>query len=430
MLKKSSYCISIFFLTSTLVLAQGQGKTPYSILGFGELSEPTDAVQDMMGGTGASFSNGFYVNTLNPALLSKNRTIGDFKYVSFNVGLRGNYRSINQGNKITNNFGFNLQNLGLTVPISKQWATSFSVRPYSMVDYTYTSGQVLNVGGIERGINYRNNYSGGISRASWANGVSFWNKLYVGLETFYNFGSISKDSTQVFVGDINQQRVSNRYALGGLGYRAGVAYQQKVSKNWRVNVGAVLEASSNLRNEQVSTFGLFQDAGQGPALITAPDTLSFISNRVSTPSQQIIGISLEKPYHWLFAADFGRTLWSGVNTLDTFGNFYKNDASYFSAGAEWLPNSTSTNYFNQIFYRLGYYSSQTQFSFESSRIRDQRISLGLSMPMGFRSPSYLNLAVAFGRRGVLEGNLIQENYIRISTSVSLLSPWFIKPRID
>jgi hypothetical protein len=66
----------------------------------------------------------------------------------------------------------------------------------------------------------------------------------------------------------------------------------------------------------------------------------------------------------------------------------------------------------------------------NTKIKDQSFSLGLSVPMGFGNPSYVDIAVAVGRRGVNANNLIAENYTKISVNFSLLSSWFNKPRIE
>ena len=208
------------------------------------------------------------------------------------------------------------------------------------------------------------------------------------------------------------------------------AHQLKLSKKWRLNSGLSWETSGRLRTEELNTFGIYQESSNGPTLQSNPDTLSFRSFDSSTPSQFRVGLSLESPYHWLFAVDYGITNWVNHKPIDAVSNDVLRNATELSLGVEYLPNSSSTNYFSQIFYRLGYYNSQTAYEINNQRMQDQRFSFGLSLPMGYGNPSYVNLGVAFGRRGINAPGLVEENYIRISTSVSLLNPWFIKPRID
>jgi hypothetical protein len=101
MLLKFRYLLLLAFISFTqYAWSQGQGNSPYNTLGIGEITEESVAAQDMMGGTGVSFANSFYINHINPAMLVKNRTVGLNKYVAFNIGLKGGYKTLNQGNKV------------------------------------------------------------------------------------------------------------------------------------------------------------------------------------------------------------------------------------------------------------------------------------------------------------------------------------------
>ena len=82
-MKANVYCLVItayclFFTTKTN--AQ-QTNSPFSYLGIGEVYTGGTAVQSAMGGLGVANSNGIYINTLNPALLARNR------YTVFEMGV-------------------------------------------------------------------------------------------------------------------------------------------------------------------------------------------------------------------------------------------------------------------------------------------------------------------------------------------------------
>ncbi|MCR9065067.1 MAG: hypothetical protein NXI00_13940 [Cytophagales bacterium] len=431
MLKTKALLTSLISIISLqIALGQGQGNTPYSVFGIGELADQTAASQEMMGGTGASFSNAFYVNQINPALLVKNRVASGLKYVSFNVGFRGNSRTITSGDKAQSDFGFNLNNLSLTSPITENWAMSVTLSPYSMVDHKSKYTEAI-IGSPQESITRENYNSGGISRVSYANSVRFFDKLYLGLALNYNFGTISKDSSSYLFGDAsNQLRTNTRYTAKGGGVKVGLAFQQKLNDKWRFNVGAATERSATLKGDVLRTFGSYADVGNGPFLTRKPDTLSLSSLTMTTPPQYTVGISLESPFHWVFAADYHTTQWSKSTNIDDLATNTLVDTEELKFGVEWLPSSSSTKYLDQVFYRLGYSTSNSPYLIDGTRIKDNKFSLGASVPMGFRNPSYLNFGVAFGRRGTLTNSLIRENYVRLSVSASLLSPWYIQPRID
>ncbi|SOE19983.1 hypothetical protein SAMN06298216_0482 [Spirosomataceae bacterium TFI 002] len=431
MLKKISFYFSFLLLVAVSIKsnAQGQGNTPYSIFGIGELADPTDAPQEMMGGAGSSFTNSFYINLVNPALLVKNRTVGDLKYVAWSVGLRGNYRNIVKGDEANSGFGYNLQNLTLAFPLKRNWAMAVALRPYSMVDYRIKTTSPIS-GNSSEEFNVINTYNGGISRVSYVNSISLFNNLYLGIEGSYNFGTIQKDSISYLSSNQNQLTNSFDYTLTGASVKFGAAYQHSLNKKWKLNVGGSAELQGKLKTEELKTFAIYQDGGVGPELQTKPDTISLNNFSANTPAQFKVGLSLESPYHWVFAADYGITKWNGIKHIDNLAGNFMQDSRDLSFGIEYLPNSSSTKYLNQVFYRVGYKMSTTPYNIDGTSVKDNRISLGMSLPMGFRNPSYMNLGVAFGRRGLNSGSLVEENYIRISTSFSLLSPWFIKPKID
>jgi hypothetical protein len=420
----------ILIFTAPLAFSQGQGNTPYSVFGFGELADPSSASQDMMGGTGASFSNAFYVNLINPALLVKNRVASNLKYVAFDIGFKGNSRTISNSTSTQYDLGLNLNHLSLTAPITANWAMAVALRPYSMVDHKTSYTQEI-VGTDNERADFINSNTGGISRVSYVNSARLYKNLYLGLEAAFNFGTILKDSSSYLFGNAaNQLRNSARYTVKGTSLKIGLAYQHKLSDKWRVNVGGSSEFSEKLKGNLLRTFANYADTGDGARLVSIPDTLSYTTLNGVTPPQYRAGISLESPFHWIFAADYHTTQWSKSTTFDSYSQKIMQNTEEYKFGVEWLPNSSSTKYLNQVFYRFGYSMANSPYLINNTIVKDNKFSFGMSLPMGFRNPSYVNLGVAFGQRGTTANNLIRENYIRISASMSLLSPWFIQPKID
>jgi len=429
MLLKFRYLLLLAFISFTqYAWSQGQGNSPYNTLGIGEITEESVAAQDMMGGTGVSFANSFYINHINPAMLVKNRTVGLNKYVAFNIGLKGGYKTLNQGNKVQDDFGLNMSNLTMVFPVKPKWAMGISMRPFSVAD-NISKVQKDFVGSNETNeVEYRN--AGGISRVAFTNSFVLAKGLFWGIEGQYNFGNIQRDTTSIITGSSEYLRTSGRYSLKGASAKTGLTYQMKLNKKWNLNVGGVYQMGSNLSGEALKVFSVLGEAGNGPVYIRNPDTLSLSSISSQIPSKYKIGVSLESNYHWVFAAEYGFTRWSGNKQFDPTANRILVDAKELNFGMEWLPNASSGKYFNQVFYRLGYKHIDTPYMINNTKIKDQSFSLGLSVPMGFGNPSYVDIAVAVGRRGVNANNLIAENYTKISVNFSLLSSWFNKPRIE
>lgn len=411
-------------------VAQGQGNSPYSVFGVGEMASQASVTQEAMGGTGISFSNGFYINTLNPALLVKNRVAGPYKYVALNVGLKGKYTTIQNTTTQQRDLGLNLNNLSMVFPVKKWMATGVAFQPYTMVDHKAKQTKVISGASSETvDFNYAN--SGGISRVSWLNSVRVGKILYLGVDASYNFGTIFRDTTtNLSTLTTSFLRYSNRTSLSGYMVRPTIAFQPKLNKNWNLNLGASYEFSGNLKGENLRTFSTLSDVGNGPALARVPDTLAFSTVSTTLPPSYRVGISLESPFKWVFAAEYSVKQWSKFRDIDGKASSVLNDSQEFNFGIEYIPNVNSTKYANQIFYRLGYRQAQSPYVINGTRIHDRSVNFGLSMPLGFRNPSYVDYFVAIGKRGTTANSLIQENYIKFGLNFSLLSVWFTQPKID
>lgn len=418
----------IHLITCSLAFGQGQGNSAYNTVGIGSLADESNAAQDMMGGTGASFSNTFYANQINPALLVKNRVIGFNKYVAFNVGMKGNYKTITQGNKIQQDFGMNLSNLTFIFPIYRKWATAVSFKPYSLADNISVGKKTFAGTNTETTTEFSS--KGGLSQVAFNNSFQVAKGLYWGIEGQYLFGNISRDTTSTIAKSAEYFRYTGRYDLNGFSVKTGLATQVKLNSKWFFNIGAAYQLGSNLKGETLRVFSVLGESSAGPTYIQAPDTISINKIASQTPQKLRAGISFESPYHWILAADYSVTQWAGKKQFENRANTYLKNSTEYNVGLEWLPKSSSSRYLDQVFYRVGYRQIQMPFSIANTSLSDKSLSFGLSLPLGYRSPSYIDLGVAVGRRGTAASGLIQENYTKISVNFSLLSSWFYKPKIE
>jgi hypothetical protein len=427
-IKNKSFLVFSFLIISFLGFGQGQGNSPYQAIGVGEISPESTAAQDMMGGTGVSFTNSFYINSLNPALISKNRTIGFNKYVAFNVGMKGAYRIMNQGAKIQENFGLNLANIAFVFPIKPKWASAVSIKPYTHADHASVFTKSFANSNITNNTEIRS--TGGLSKVSWTNGVQVAKWLYLGLEGQYLFGNIQRDSSTTLSGSAEYFRNSSRIDLKGTSAKAGAAVNFKLNKKWYLNAGATAQLGANLSGDRLGIFSVLAENGNGPLYIQQPDTLYNLPTSSQLPKGYRVGISLEQPYKLIFSAEYASNIWTGTKQFESRAEAIMKTNQEYSFGFEWMPNSSSGKFLDQVFYRAGYRQGTMPYNFNGVQPKDRSFSLGFSLPMGFRSPSYIDLGVSIGRRGTLVNSLVQENYTKISVNFSLLSSWFIKPRIE
>jgi hypothetical protein len=428
-LKLRHFFLLVFLGINQLAFAQGQGKSPYSSIGIGELTDETIAAQDMMGGTGVSFSNMFYLNGLNPALLAKGRVVNGLKYVALSVSGKGYFRNLEQNGTLGQDFGMNLSNLAMAFPVSPKWTIGVSFKPYSMMD----NEKVLNTHfqGSSSIATYNFRDYGGLSKVGFTNSVNPVKGLYLGVEGQYYFVNITIDTTMNFIGSGSYTRYTRRQELKGLSLKGGVAYQHKISKKWSANIGGTYQLGNDIKGENINIFrNLVETSGAGPAVSGDPDTLSISDFTTSLPSKYKIGVSLEKPFNWVFAAEYGFTNWEGISKhFDQQAANTLRNSTEMNFGVEWIPNVSSSSYFNQVFYRVGFKSVNTPYYINNTQIKDNSFTFGMSLPMG-RGTNYLDLGVALGRRGTTSNGLVQENYAKASVSFSLTRDWFHRPRIN
>lgn len=410
--------------------SQGQGNSPYSVFGLGELTDDSFGPQDMMGGTGVSFTNTFYLNEINPALLSKGRVISGLKYVGLGVGATGHYRNLEQDNNINQDFALNLSRLSIAFPIVSRWTTGFNFRPYTVMDSEYESSVHFEGSSTIATNHYKD--QGAISKVGFVNSVTPVRGLYLGVEAQYLFGSINRDTLTSFLGSGDYIKYGSRSRLSGFSLKSGAAYQQKLVDNWFLNLGATYQMDSKLKGEYIHIFQTLSDtqADVGPAIVGPTDTLGLTTTSSGLPSKYKVGFSIEKPFNWLIALDYGLTNWEDISHYyqPSSVNTYKNSTE-LGVGLEWVPGVASSGYFSQVFYRVGFKTVNTPYFINNTRIKDNSFSFGLSLPMG-HGTNYFDVGVAFGQRGTTINSLVKENYVKFSVSLSLVRDWFHRPTIN
>lgn len=432
-MKKNLFSVlvaSLITVISTQIFAQGTGNSPYSAVGVGELVPNAFAANLAMGGTGVSYGNIVYINNVNPALLVKKQ------YTAFDVGLNSQYKRLSSGSASQRDFGMNLNYLSLALPAHKNWTMGLTFQPYTSVDYE--SRFVRTITNSEKQAETRYSGKGGISKASFSNGVRIGKYLYVGLETAFYFGSISKDTTSITeytisgVTEANHLKFTERTSVGGSGLKLGAAYQQPINKKWQLNIGATYEKSNRLKADRLNNYQFLIEStgGNGPTIARTPDTLAQSTGNYTLPSKYAIGFSFESPLKWVFAVDYSRQDWGKFKNFDGTTSPNLTASSQLAFGLEHIPNIQSTKYTNQIGYRLGFQTTKTPYLINNQQINDRSFSFGLTLPVGKVSPSFVTLTTILGRRGTTENNLIQENYTKIVLGFSLNSLWFQKVRID
>ena len=421
--KAISNCLLIIFtlLLTTNIKAQ-QTNSPFSYLGVGEFYTGGTAVQVAMGGLGVANSNGVYINTLNPALLARNR------YTTFEMGVNMEGKIMQNDRRQSNTFGGSLNPITLSLPASSKWTLVLGLAPVSIVDYKTFSSRKLNILGTDS-VTYTYGGNGGLNKAIVSNGVKISKDMYVGLESAFIFGVINRDvATQNFSDAQRYQvKLADRTNYSGVHFKLGYAWKPKISKNYFLNIGATADFAQNISANSLKRFTISDASGIN--LINA-DTLKQTTANLTLPATYRFGITLENPAKLNVSFDYSLTQWSGFKNLSG-SNEGLRDAHTFALGAEYIPKFDALNgYFNHVMYRAGVNYTTSPYAFDGvNAANDMSFSIGASLPL--RTISYFNIAYVRGKRGVLATNGLEEVYNKIVIGFSLGDfYWFRKPKID
>jgi hypothetical protein len=414
-----------FIVYSLLITTQSkaqQTNSPLSYLGIGEVYTGGTSVNSMMGGLGVANSNGIYINTLNPALLARNR------YTVFEMGVNMEGKIMQNNRQQSNTFGGTVGPIMLALPASPRWTLAIGLAPYSVVNYKTFTSQKLNIVGTDS-VTISYNGDGGLNRAVFANGVRVGKDMYVGLESSLLFGVINRDVTTQNLTDAQNYQVkrANRQNYSGLHFKLGWAWKPKINKDYFLNFGATAEFAQSLGAKSLTRFVTSNPSG---LQVINADTLSQPDGKISLPATYRFGISLEKPAKLLVSLDYSMTQWSGFQNLNGSSENLKN-ASTIAFGAEFIPKFDALHgYFNHVMYRVGANYTTSPYAFNGKDVaNDMSFSVGASFPL--RTISYINVAYVRGKRGVLATNGIEEVYNKVVVGFSLGDfYWFRKPKID
>jgi hypothetical protein len=148
-------------------------RTPFSAFGYGDTYGDALIHNQGMGGVGVSNPQYWYLNSMNPALLTYNRL------TVFQAGTLFERTRIYSDTLRENGTGGNLNYLTLGFPVMRnkrtgevRWGTALGLLPYSHVDYAFAyTDEIIGAGGAAIPVNYFEQAKGGINEVYWSNGV-------------------------------------------------------------------------------------------------------------------------------------------------------------------------------------------------------------------------------------------------------------------
>lgn len=401
------------------VFAQSDASSPYSRFGFGIVKQNNaNTVQQGMGGIGNALFGGSLLNTSNPAAYAAIDSLSFLFDAGFYVKTV-TYHT-NRMSEQGSNASFDYANLGFF--ITKWWKTGLGITPFSTREYESTITSSDPVSYAEKFIG-----EGGINEIYWANGFNIANKLYLGVNSSYLFGTIADETTIYFPDSayMTHGRRTTSTRIGNFKFDLGAIYTIKLKNNSTLSIGATYSLPMNFnskRNVYIRSIKSYSTTTETPI-----DTLVLnMGEKVAIKYPQGFGVGLtyKKGDRFLVGVDFNWDNWkdfavAGVN--DSLQNSWN-----IAIGGSYKPKSTTVSgYMKRVTYRAGFHYDQTYLRIYDKSINKFGVTVGLGLPMP-RSLSSFNLALEIGRMGTTENNLVKETYFNISMGISLHEVWFVK----
>lgn len=420
--------VVVFLLSGWVLKAQTDGTyvgySPYSVYGIGNLHQNGTAWNKGMAGVGIATRNKRFVNTANPASL----TARDSLSFMSDFTLSSNLSHFKEGEKNGFNATFNLENFVLSFPLWKNTAMMVGLSPFSEVGYRISSTQPDLYSQSNTFSTYGN---GGMYQVFAAGAVTFWNRLSLGVQGSYLFGSINKTSSNSTSDDsFLSYYTGDSLQVNNFSLKAGLQYQQPLGTRNSVIIGGTYRLSTPFGGHRIHYLESGNYARDKEEHLIREDKV-YLGQEIG------LGISFRNSDVWSAEVNYLRSDWKNSNFENVPGfsnvglqsNFASGAGQSIRAGFEITPNRNDIRYFfKRCTYRAGAYYDSSYYTVNGQHIDAVGVTLGMTLPV-FRWYNGLSISVDMGRRG-LDPSQIKQNYIGFNLGLNMFDIWFQKPRYE
>ncbi|GEN69493.1 MULTISPECIES: hypothetical protein [Chryseobacterium] len=404
--------------------AQSLGNSPYATYGIGDVKYDNTIETASMGGISTAFISDFTssFNFANPA----NNANFELTSIRLEATNENNYFKSNYNDMKSTKHSTYLSNIALAFPLSPKVKMGLSYQPYSSKSYDILSTETRD------GIAYNNRFkgSGTLNTAQVAVSYKIDQQFSVGARANLYFGDLYDlnefgTSTSEYV---NGYETKNK--VRNFNFTLGTSYQTlntRTDKKLTIGATATFGNTSNMTTEYINSTYRFADAAG-----TKTDEKTIEQKNTSSknllPLQASLGVGYGSENHWFFS---GQIDYKKGEDVSYFGKTFDFQDTYrISAGGWYLPNYNNfRNYFSRVIYRYGAFYERGNLKLEGNSINKFGISAGVMLPFKTSSitrMSGLEIGVEIGKRGTLNDNLINQNFINFRIGFNFADKWFRK----
>lgn len=409
--------------------AEGEGTysgfSPYSVYGVGNLHAPGTSWNRGMGGIGIAARNHRFINVLNPASVTARDTLSFMA----DFGINGRIAVFSEEGSKGLNTTFNIDDFVISFPMWNHTAFMVGLTPMSDVGYKVSYDQLTSQNLPTGWQTFSSAGNGGLYTVFAAAGGTFWNRLSIGAQVNYTFGTITKRAAMSYESeDARAWQHGDSLQVGNVTAKLGLQYEQPVGHASSINIGATYRFSTNVHG--------FHTRYRIDGVNNEHTVDNLAKSGLKLGDEIGVGISYRKGDDLLIEFDYTRTDWtkSGFDKVEGFANsgdvvFLSSVGQSFRLGGEFTPNRNDIRYYmKRCTYRAGAYYESSYYTVAGSPVESLGITIGMTLPV-FRWYNGLSVGLEFGRRG-LRASQVKETYFGFSVGMNVFDIWFKKPHYE
>lgn len=435
MYKKINYITAVLVLLASIsVNAQITAQSPFSRYGIGNVKSSLLPQYKAMGGAGTAVNKptGYdYINMQNPA------SYAGINFTTIDAGVSGSITTIKKGSESASGFNGTLSHVAFAFPVTRRSALSFGLIPYSELGYNFTNKSTItgapgSANPASQNVNNVYSGEGGLNKAYFGYGYQIGDHLRVGANAEYIFGNLIENRAVEFYEDASAlaSRIQNKNSIGGVAFSYGLQYDIRLDSKTTLNFGYSGSSASTINSTKtfLATKYLYDGVtGEDNSTVETIDSIASGKSKFKLPLVHNFGISLQKTNKWMIAADFRLGNWSQL-AIDGVNQGLQNSWGA-SLGGQITPDISSINsYMKRVDYRFGLSYDKSYIRISDKDVKQMGLSFGLGLPLANsaqRTAFYkMNFTTEIGRRGTMEANTLQENYINLHLGFTINDQWF------
>ena len=438
---------SLLLLSAALLVlagpavAQNGFNVPFSQFGIGLNDQPFN-LPSMYGMGGAAYSRAgsAYINPMNPASYG---AIGMESFV-LDFGMNLQASTLSQGSTRVGDMDGDIAHIMVAFPILKWWKTALGLLPYSQVDYQTIQEQPSALQGSTVSNTFEG--TGGVSQLFWGNAFNIGQRLMVGFNINYLYGSLTRalayefdQADSLYLQDSRRQKDTK---VSNLVFDLGLRYAQPLGERYTLNVGLTCRLPRTMSVEDRSLVYTYVKKGTVEYLC---DTIFPQAGKEDTyqstlqqPLTMGLGVALERNDRWEIDLDGYYSPYSGMKYIEnTSYNILGNSSVRYapnwrvSLGGEWKGDINAASYWGRIGIHAGVYYNHGRLTLEHEgelvSLDEKGVGLGFTFPMR-KGRSILGLNFAYSRFG--HDDILQRDLFSIGISLGANERWFVKKKYN